>query len=82
MKLDIEPFYQEGWYGLDVAGQSVLHGNWEYANIAVWCRQTYGNPNMRENTKVDRVRWRDQLYDGILYFRDEVDRSMFILKWS
>jgi len=70
MKLDLEPFYHEGWYGIML---SVNPNGWDAATLSVWCSQTFGQ---------DRKRWRDQLYQGIAYFRDASDRTLFMMKWA
>ena len=55
--------------------------SWEMAEISVWCRKTFGQPYTRDIPN-DRVRWRDQIYDGMVYFRDEADRTLFLLRWN
>jgi hypothetical protein len=53
---------------------------WELAEIAVWCRQTFGLPQLDSNTMTER--WIDRLHLSTIWFRDEADRSLFIMKWS
>lgn len=78
--MKLEAFDHLSWFGVMV--DNSLDTHWDIAQMAVWCRKTYGLPNMRADSTIDRVRWRDQLYDGILYFRDETDRTLFIMRWS
>ena len=71
----------DGWHGVMLISYRDID-LWDAAMVASWCRQTFGIPNLRESTDIDRVRWRDQLYEGVLYFRDEQDQLMFLLKWG
>jgi len=75
MRLD--PFRHLDWYGVFLPLNPTT---WDAAEIAVWCRQTYGMPGFNFDD-ID-MRWRDQLYDGAVYFRDESDMELFVLKWA
>jgi len=53
--------------------------NWDYnASIYDWCVNKFGKPEW--NVSKGYSRWTGS--DGKFYFRDERDRTMFILKWS
>lgn len=43
-----------------------------------WCHQTFGIAGNCE----DRDRWEDQIWFGEVWFRDEKDLAIFLLRWS
>jgi hypothetical protein len=64
-------------YGISIPGET---NSWELAEIAVWCRQTFGLPQLDPNTMTQR--WVDGLFNSTLFFQNEADRNLFIMKWS
>jgi len=51
-----------------------------YYDIAKWCYNTFGEPGFIHNTQ--RTRWADDIHYGEIYFSNEEDLLMFILRWS
>ena len=76
----LETGTQDGWHWAMIGLSENMNG-WEHANVAVWCRKTFGLPYSREEDNA-QTRWRDQLYDGVVYFRDEADRTLFLMRWG
>ena len=70
---------QQGWHWA-MLGSYLSSDSWQSAAMAVWCRQTFGPPGNKFDDA--EVRWRDQFYDGMVYFRDEADLAMFVLRWG
>jgi hypothetical protein len=54
--------------------------NVDTLEIRQWCNETYG-PEGLINT-IMLVRWFDDLGNGVIRFRDEVDAELFMLRWS
>ncbi len=50
------------------------------AEITKWCYQTFGAPGMNHLTK--QIRWKDSIQYGEVYFRNQDDQLMFVLRWS
>ncbi len=48
--------------------------------ITRWCYKTFGPPGMNHLTK--QVRWKDSIQYGEVYFSNQEDQLMFVLKWS
>lgn len=45
----------------------------ELKSIQNWCVETYGT---------DQARWFDHIRWGEVYFRDEADVTLFVMKWE
>ncbi len=48
--------------------------------ITSWCYKTFGPPGINHLTQ--QVRWKDSIRYGEVYFLNQEDRLMFILRWS
>lgn len=60
-----------------------IGGNW--MDMEIWCLDTYGNPGSlwqetKNLTPEPNQRW--YMNDRKFWFRNERDRTMFILRWS
>jgi hypothetical protein len=49
-----------------------------YDHMVKWCYQTFGEPGDCK----DNDRWEDSIWFGEIWFRDERDLAMFVLRWS
>lgn len=76
-KLYIDLFEQQGWFVADFHDQTLTIRARE--EVSAWCRDTYGTP---VKTLKSPGRWRDRALDFRVYFRDEADRSLFVLRWN
>jgi hypothetical protein len=68
--------YGDSYYCVEPIG-----GNW--IDIETWCLDTFGNPgcHMWDSGSIDtEQRW--YMNDRKFWFRNERDRTMFILRWS
>ncbi len=48
--------------------------------ITKWCYQTFGPPGMNHLTH--QIRWKDSIQYGEVYFSNQEDLTMFVLRWS
>jgi hypothetical protein len=51
-----------------------------YLEIQKWCHETFGKPGYPQD--VPQTRWRDDIYYGEIYFRDDRDLVLFMLRWA
>ena len=49
-----------------------------YYEISEWCHASFGEPGYHEW----EIRWRDDIFYGEAYFRDQEDLEWFVLRWS
>lgn len=73
----MELFEQQGWFVVDFHDLGLTI--WDREKVSEWCHGTYGTP---VKTLKSPGRWRDRALDFRVYFRDEADRSLFVLRWS
>lgn len=50
-----------------------------YREIIEWCHTTFGQPGFLQDST---ARWADDIWYGEVYFRDNEDLMMFVLRWS
>lgn len=73
MKFDVGQ--HNGWHHIMVESYE-LADSWKCAAMSAWGRETFGPPS--------DSRWQDDLYGnyGTIYFRDEADRTLFLMRWG
>jgi hypothetical protein len=55
-----------------------------YTNIREWCIDTFGPAPYYYGEEIEdsNFRWLDDLFYGEIYFRDNQDVTLFLLKWG
>ena len=73
----MELYEQQGWFVVSFHDQLLTIK--DRTDVSDWCHKTYGKPCKSLKTL---GRWRDRTLDFYVYFHDEADRSLFVLKWG
>ena len=67
--------FESKLHGVKLHGAKPVGGSW--IEMEVWCIERFGSPGDIWNTTIDRWYRNDRSF----FFRDEADRTMFVLKW-
>jgi hypothetical protein len=73
----IDVFKMKDWHVVDFQGLAMRPE--EYRAVSDWCNATYGEDCKTLNSL---GRWRNRALDGRVYFRDQADLTVFLLRWS
>lgn len=75
---------ESSWHGARYYRVEPVGGNWQ--DMDVWCTKTFGDPADVWDIKGDQFMWpeagRWYKNNRKFWFRNERDRTMFILRWS
>ena len=79
MELQLEESRVYGARYLTVKPDRFTRNNQTWASMVEWCLNTYG-PTPEDGVWTPSARW--YLNNAKFWFREEKDRTLFIMKWS